>query len=65
MCIRRPDRGDDFRIYRVERDEETIRAILEKEVASGTGLKPEPSRSNQRQRHISDVRKGLRNKYRG
>lgn len=32
---------------------------------SGTGLKPEPSRSNQRQRHISDVRKGLRNKYRG
>lgn len=25
--------GDDFRIYRVERDEETIRAILEKEVA--------------------------------
>ena len=25
--------GDDFRIYRVERDEETIQAILEKEVA--------------------------------
>ena len=25
--------GDDFRIYRVERDEETIQAILEKEIA--------------------------------
>jgi predicted phage-related endonuclease len=25
--------GDDFRIYRVERDEETIQAILEKEVS--------------------------------
>lgn len=58
--------GDDFRIYRVERDEETIQAILEKEVAFWDRVKnlnpPEAT-------SVSDIylmfRKGLRNKYRG
>lgn len=35
--------GDDFRIYRVERDEETIQAILERGRFLGPGEKPEPS----------------------